>query len=112
MPDGTCTVVALQSDRMFESVKREMKTNILHYHTLVTPHQDVYEFYYDDTGEWYGKRNPNAEIITNLLWFGPCIIVKVKQLVGDGDRTFQDVLTDEQAQNFPRFMEELSDMFT
>jgi hypothetical protein len=86
MPDGTRCVVTLRGTTMggvrgpslWDSIKREMKTRLLHYHVLVTAAKDaVYEFYYDDTGDWVDKTNHAAEALTGLVWFGPCIIMKV-----------------------------------
>ena len=100
MPDGECTVVTLRGsktnfgDPLWGSIKREMKTTTLHYNALVTKEKDaVYEFYYDDTGDWCGKHNRAAEAVTKLVWFGPCIIMKVdatKEEIADGTAIYSE----------------------
>lgn len=130
MPDGRCSVVTLKgqrmwklSDTLWDSLKEEMQTSILGYNALVTREEDaVYEFYYDDTGDWYEKTNEIAEALTKLEWHGPCIIMKVdatkqeiendlERIIYGEKRHYVDVITVEQAKNLKEFVLKLCDLF-
>lgn len=102
MPDGSVSVVILTGQRMgklsdplWTSIQQELKTSLLHFHALITRSKsDLYEFYYDDTGDWYGTPNRLAEGVTGLEWHGPCIIMKTKPKLDGAPFTIKDIYRD------------------
>ena len=100
MPDGTCSVVCIDSTDVWTAIRKEF-SSLLGYHTIITRAKDaVYEFFYDDSGEWAcseSNRNVLAEDITGLVWYGPCILTKLDTTDAnlENDSDFEDVIYNE-----------------